>query len=248
MRTTERLIVFAVVFTMALGLSLTMNPGVLPWYGVALAAMACAAVPYMLHAEPGYRFSPLRLILPAAIALAAPSAAHALGDGGLRLLGVFGPGALLYGVILAESAIISPIDSSRAAAARLLLTVAGYGVALAFFMLLYQGKERALISAPLAGAVSGALALRLMTLEHAPDRRTLAYASVAAVSMAELLWPLNYWVLGVSAGALALLLGFYVLVGVLRQLQSGQLNQAVVLEWSTVSVAGMLVVFGASRL
>ena len=31
MRTTERLIVFAVVFTMALGLSLTMNPGVLPW-------------------------------------------------------------------------------------------------------------------------------------------------------------------------------------------------------------------------
>ncbi|HEY8691679.1 MAG TPA: hypothetical protein VIR57_02960 [Chloroflexota bacterium] len=277
---TERLLVLAVVFTMALGLSLTLTPGVLPFYALALAVLACAAVPYLLHTHPGYTFSPPRLILPAAIALSAPSVAHDLGSGAFRLVAVFGPGALLYGVIYAEYLLIRPsadlppdgipaqpapdtqqllklmsirsevLERRLAAvqAARLLITMVAYGAALAYYLLTYEQKERSVISGPLVAAVSGALALRLLGLDRGVNWKVSWYASVTALAMAEVLWPLNYWILGVAAGGLALLLVFYVLVGLMRQLLAGQFNQAVLLEYGSVSLAGLLVVFGATRL
>jgi Protein of unknown function (DUF5656) len=244
----ERLLVLAVVFTMALGLSLTLSSAVLPWYGVALAVLASAAVPYLLHTHPAYTFSPIRLIVPAGLALAAPSVAHALGNGPLRLVGVFGPGALLYSVILAEYLLIGEGPSTQAAAARLLLSLTAYGVSLAFFMLIYQTKERSLISGTLVALAGGVLSVRLLTLERGPSPKLNLYALVVAATMAELLWPLNYWILGTVAGGLALLVGFYVVVGLMRQLASGQLDQAVLIEYGTVGLAGVLVVFGATRL
>ena len=51
-----------------------------------------------------------------------------------------------------------------------------------------------------------------------------------------------------SAQSLALLLGFYVLVGLMKPLLSGQLDRAVLLEYGTVAAAGLAVVFGASRI
>src|SRR5579884_2641119 len=167
----ERFIVLAVVFTMALGLSLTLTPGVLLAYGLALGVLACVAVPYLLHGLPDYRFSVLQIILPAAIAVAAPSAAHGLAAGLVQLLGVFGPGALLYGVILAEATLIRGESDKSEATARLVLSLATYAVALAIFLLLYQLKERALISAPAAGAASLALCARLLALDGKLDRR-----------------------------------------------------------------------------
>jgi len=245
---TERLLVLAGVFTMALGLSLTLAPGVLPFYALALAVLACAAVPYLLHTHPGYTFSPPRLILPAAIALSAPSVAHDLGSGAFRLVAVFGPGALLYGVIYAEYLLIRPSADLPVQAARLLITMVAYGAALAYYLLTYEQKERSVISGPLVAAVSGALALRLLGLDRGVNWKVSWYASVTALAMAEVLWPLNYWILGVAAGGLALLLVFYVLVGLMRQLLAGQFNQAVLLEYGSVSLAGLLVVFGATRL
>jgi hypothetical protein len=244
----ERPLVLAVVFTMALGLSLTLNPGVLPWYGVALAVLACAAMPYLLHTHSSYTFSPVRLILPAGLALASPSVAHALANGPFRLVGVFGPGALLYAVILAEYLIMGSGDRTQLNAAKLLLSLTAYGVALAFFLLIYQAKERSLISGSLVALAGGGLSLRLLALDDEHNPKLTLYGMVAAAAMAEVLWPLNYWVLGVVAGGLALLLVFYVLVGLMRQLLSGEIEQAVLLEYGTVTVAGILLVFGASRL
>ena len=245
---TERLLVLAVVFTMALGLSLTLAPGVLPFYAVALAILACAAVPYLLHSASGYTFSPARMVLPAAIALASPSIAHDLGAGPFRLVAVFGPGALLYGVIYAEYLLIRPQAELPVEAARLLLTMAAYGAALGYYLLTYEQKERSIISGPLVAVVSGALALRILGLDRALDWKVGWYAGVAGLAMAEVLWPLNYWVLGVAAGGLALLLAFYVLVGMMRQLIAGQFSQAVLVEYGSVALAGVLVVFGATRL
>ena len=123
-----------------------------------------------------------------------------------------------------------------------------YGAALAYYLLTYEQKERSVISGPLVAAVSGALALRLLGLDRGVNWKVSWYASVTALAMAEVLWPLNYWILGVAAGGLALLLVFYVLVGLMRQLLAGQFNQAVLLEYGSVSLAGLLVVFGATRL
>ncbi len=244
----RRLLVFALIFTMALGLSLTLSVGVLPFYGLALAALASAAVPYMLHTHPGYVFWPVRLILPAALALAAPSVAHGLGSGPLRVVGVFGPAALLYAVIYAEYQLVGLDSPVRAQAARLLLTLSAYAVALAHYLLIWEVKERSLISAPLIALISGALALRVLTLDRPPDAKIYFYAGAAALAMAEVLWPLNYWVLGLTAGGLLLLLAFYVLIGLMRELLAGTFSQAILLEYGAVSAAGALVVFGASRL
>jgi len=244
----QRLLVLAVIFTMALGLSLPLNAAVLPFYGVALAVLACAAVPYLLHMQQGWDFSALRLIIPAAIALASPSVAHELENGPFRLVGVFGPGALLYAVILSEYVLLASPGAVQAQAANLLLTLAVYGVALSWYLLTYEVKERSVISGPLLAVVSGALALRLLTLDRPFDWKTNWYAAAAGLAMAEVLWPLNYWVLGVVAGGLALLLSFYVLLGLMRQLIAGQFSQAVLLEYGWVSLAGVVVVFGATRL
>jgi Protein of unknown function (DUF5656) len=244
----ERLLVLAGVFTMALGVSLTLSPGVLPFYGVALAVLACAAVPYLLHTHPDYSFWPMRLILPAGLALAAPSVAHALGGGPFRLMGVFGPGALLYAVILAEYLLIGAEDQTQATAARLLLSLTAYAVVLAFFLMIYEVKERSLISGTLVALASGAVSLRLLTLDTQANAKLHLYGIAAGLTMAEVLWSLNYWVLGTVAGGMALLVAFYVVVGLMRQLAAGELDQAVLVEYGTVSLAGALVVLGASRL
>ena len=115
-------------------------------------------------------------------------------------------------------------------------------------MLTYEVKERSVISGPLLAVVSTALALRLLTVERAYDWKASWYAAVAGITMAEVLWPLNYWVLSVVAGGLALLLTFYVLVGIMRQLLAGQFSQAVLLEYGSVALAGLVVIFGATRL
>jgi hypothetical protein len=244
----ERLLILAGVFTMALGLSLTLNANVLPYYGLALAVLASAAVPYLLHRHPAYSFSPVRMILPAALALAAPTVAHELGNGPLRLLAVFGPGALLYALILGEYILIQPTQATPSQVARLVLTVGAYCVALGYYLLIYQIKERSVESGPLVALVSGALALRLLSLDRPNDWRVRLYAAAAGLALAEVLWPLNYWVLNVTAGGLMLLLAFYVLVGVMRQLLAGQFSQAIALEYGSVSLAGLLLVFGATRL
>jgi hypothetical protein len=90
----ERFIVLAVVFTMALGLSLTLTPGVLLPYGLALGVLASVAVPYLLHGLPGYRFSVLQIVLPAAIAVAAPAGAQGLAPRRVPIGGGVGAGAL----------------------------------------------------------------------------------------------------------------------------------------------------------
>ena len=240
--------VLSVVFTMALGVSLTLPAGVLTYYGVALAALACAAVPYLLHTHPQYSFSPVRLILPATIALAAPTVSHLLGDGPFRLFGVFGPGALLYAVVLAEYQVVRPSEAVPAQAARLLLMLAAYGIAMAFFLLVYSVKERSLISGTLVAVISMLLAARLLTVERRWDRQVAFYAAAVGLAMAEVLWPLNYWVLGIAAGGLALLVAFYVIVGVIRQLLARAFSQAILMEYATVTAAGAVVVFAASRL
>src|SRR5579884_3620729 len=186
----QRLVMLAVVFTMALGLSLTLPAGVLPWYGVALGVLACAAVPYLLHRHPSYSFSPVRMILPAGIALASPLLAHELANGPFRLVGVFGPGALLYGVILAEYLIVRPAQTTSAQAARLLLTLTAYGLALAIFLLIYEVKERTLIAGSLVALASGFVAARLFTIEGRPVPKVPLYSWVAGLMMVELLWPL----------------------------------------------------------
>jgi hypothetical protein len=128
------------------------------------------------------------------------------------------------------------------------LSLSTYAVALAIFLLLYQLKERALISAPAAGAAALALCLRLLALDRKLDMQAGVCAFVAGLGVAEVLWPLNYWILGTLGGGLALLLAFYVAVGVVRQVLAGPFTQALALEWGGVSLAGLAVVYGASRL
>lgn len=243
----ERLVVLTVVFTMALGVSLTLSPTVALPYGGALALLAAVSVPYLLHTHPAYVFSPLRIILPAAIALAAPSIARSLA-GSLTLVGVFGPAALLYACIYSEYQVVRPSVSDRAQAARLILMLSAYVVALSFYLLVYQVKERSLVSGTVVAAVSGALALRLFTIDRRQDWRANLYAFLVAVAMAEVLWPLNYWILGIAAGGAGLLLAFYVFVGIMRQILAGQLSRQVLLEYGSVALTGTLAIALANRL
>ncbi|MHB8621502.1 MAG: DUF5656 family protein [Chloroflexota bacterium] len=243
----ERLAILAVVFTMALGLSLTLSPAVLTPYGVALAVLAAAAVPYLLHGHPAYTFSPARLVVPAGIALAAPFVTRAFSGGAFLPVGVFGPGVLLYGSIYAEFALVRPL-SGRARMGRLILALLAYAVALAFFLIAYQDKERTIISGPIVALASGLLSWRLLLLEHRPDRKLLIYAAVAGLGMGEITWALNYWLLSGISGGILLLLSFYVIAGLLRHLTAEPLAPRVLAEYSLVGAAGALIAIWSTRI
>ncbi|MGH2518599.1 MAG: DUF5656 family protein [Chloroflexota bacterium] len=244
----ERLLVLTVLFTMALGVSLTLGPGIDLPYGLALALLAGVSVPYLLHTHPAYVFSPVRLIIPAGVALAAPSIARLLANNSVVLVGVFGPPTLLYACIYAEYQVVRPSTSGKAQIARLLLTLAAYVVALAIFVLLEDAKARALVSAPLAAVTGGLLALRLFTVEQRQEARTGLYAAVIGLTMAEVIWPLNYWVLSAAAGAAALLMVFYVVVGVTHHLLARDASWRLVVEYVSVGATGALCIVMASRL
>ncbi len=244
----ERLVILAVVFTMALGVSLTLSPNVLLPYGVALALLAGVSVPYLLHTHTSYVFSPLRMILPAGVALAAPSVARLLANNSFILVGVFGPPAILYACIYAEYQVVRPSVSDKAQAARIILTVAAYAVALSFCMLVYEVKERSLISGTAIALVTGLLSLRLFTVDRRQDWRTNLYSLLVGIAMAELLWPLNYWVLTATAGAVGLLLCFYLLVGIMKQLLIEQISWRILVEYGSVGATGVVLIAMASRL
>ncbi|MGH2469597.1 MAG: DUF5656 family protein, partial [Chloroflexota bacterium] len=118
----------------------------------------------------------------------------------------------------------------------------------AIFVLLEDAKARALVSAPLAAVTGGLLALRLFTVEQRQEARTSLYAAVIGLTMAEVIWPLNYWVLSAAAGAAALLMVFYVVVGVTHHLLARDASWRLVVEYVSVGATGALCIVMASRL
>ncbi|MDP8921522.1 MAG: hypothetical protein M3O34_01440 [Chloroflexota bacterium] len=126
--------------------------------------------------------------------------------------------------------------------AKQLLTLLIYLTAFGAFTVIYQTKERSLISATSIAIVAGLLSLVLLRSTAAPRRRTMLYALLTALTAGEVTWALNYWVVRELVGGAVLLLLFYVVVGLNEMILRGDLTRRLLAEYVGVGIVGFLLI------
>lgn len=127
-----------------------------------------------------------------------------------------------------------------------LLSLLTYLAAFGLFTLVYQVKERSLISATTTAVVAALLSLVLLRGAGAPRRRTLLYAALIGVSLGEVAWALNYWVVRELVGGAVLLLIYYVLVGVIEIVLRAELSRRLLVEYIGVGILGFLFILSTA--
>jgi hypothetical protein len=163
---------------------------------------------------------------------------------GLPLLG-----ALLVGTaVFAQDREIAAADDAAEPSAlpKQLLSLLTYLAAFGLFTLVYQIKERSLISATTTALVAGLLSLVLLRGAGAARQRTLLYAILIGLAMGEVTWALNYWVVRELVGGAVLLLIYYVIVGLIEIVLRGELSRRLLIEYLGVGVVGFLFILSTA--
>jgi O-antigen/teichoic acid export membrane protein len=125
--------------------------------------------------------------------------------------------------------------------ARLALNLIAYVIAFALFSAIFAPKVRSLLSATAVLLASALIAAELFRGAGRAARHPL-WVAVVAVTLAQVTWALNYWVLGALAGGAILLLVFYTVTGLIRSHLNGTLAPLVLTEHLVVAGAGFAAV------
>jgi hypothetical protein len=217
-------------------------------FALVLVALTAAGVEAIARAHPRVHLSVTQYtfilwILPCIIVLSATVILPAFTTlRGLGMVGIAFTGVLLTVVVTAEYHTIDLRDRNYAAA-HLVLNLAAYLAALFVFTTLYALKLRTILSAPMIGVVSGLLALELARGSESDVGRTWLYATAIGLAMGEVLWAMNYWIIGPFAGGVLLLLIFYILTGIVQQHLAGHWRRWMLLEFATVVVVAILLLY-----
>ena len=127
-----------------------------------------------------------------------------------------------------------------------LLSLLTYLAAFGLFTLVYQIKERSLISATTTAFVAGLLSLVLLRASGAARHRTITFALLIGIGMGEVTWALNYWVVRELVGGAVLLLIYYVTVGLIEIVLRAELTRRLVAEYLGVGIVGFLLILSTA--
>jgi hypothetical protein len=158
------------------------------------------------------------------------------------MLGLVAGGLLLWLVILGEYHLVYPSHAGHRIA-RLWLSLVGYGLALIFFVLIYQSRTRSAISATGILVLSGGFALSILRPGPLHVRRTWLFAGLIGFGMGQLTWVLNYWQLKPTAGGLFLVLAFYLMTGLARQELGQRLGRWTTVEFLALAAGATFAIF-----
>ncbi len=158
------------------------------------------------------------------------------------LIGVALAGLFLVAVIVGEYFTIDLSDRWYSAA-RLGVNLAVYLIALVLFATIYSWKIRSVYSGPAVGGAAALLALELLRGSEADFGRTWLYAAAVGVSIAEIVWALNYWNLNGFTGGAFLLIFFYALTGIVQQYLWGRLSRIVFFEFTMIFAGAIVLLF-----
>lgn len=125
---------------------------------------------------------------------------------------------------------------------RLVLNIATYVVAFLFFATIYDFGLDLATAALAAGIVSLLLAIEVLREEAMDTPRTVMYALAIGVLLAETIWVSHFLPLEGNAAAVFLLLSFYLMTGLMHSYLAGRLNLRTAGEFTTVAIAGLLIV------
>lgn len=212
-----------------------------------IGGMAATGVESLLRAHPLLRQDQARRtvvfwIVPALLSVALASWLNRLEDVGLWTLGMLAAALLVPLALVAEYAAVSP-ELRRDTWLQWVYSVMIHLVALILFAALYDARLRGLLAAPLLFVGAALLAARLYWSMTGSTREAILYGAVTGLPLGQLLLVVNYWPLSALQGGLVLLLGFYVLVGLLQlHLRSDRLERRYVLEYLGVAMAAVVVI------
>lgn len=251
----ERLAVLVTLVLVVAGMSffISEKPAIIVLAAL-LVIIAAAGTNMIVSRHPAaHSRKPFALILPAMLVLAGYLLLHYyLLPVGLMLAG----GLAVMGILLALTVLgeYAAVDTTAATfpAARFGLNLIAYLVALVLYVAIYFQRVPALYTAAGIALVSGLLSLELLRGNPAHSlRRMLLYAGVVALILGELSWVLDYVpvaagiataLLGLLIYGAILLLAFYFLTGLAQNYLLGTLNRSVVVEFSTVSLLGLVAI------
>jgi len=229
------------------------------WLGVVVVAVIGLAIGIAaefharLHpsfAKAGGRMAYTLWILPALLTWAAGLALVLWRPDDLLLArGVPLIGALLVGLaVFAQDREVAVTDDAAEPVAipKQLLSLLTYLAAFGLFTLIYQIKERSLISATSTAFVAAVLSLVLLRGAGALRHRTLLYAVLIGLSLGEVTWALNYWVVRELVGGAVLLLIYYVIVGLIEILLRAELTRRLLAEYLGVGIVGFLFILSTA--
>jgi hypothetical protein len=163
---------------------------------------------------------------------------------GLPLLG-----AILVGLsVFAQDREVAVTDDAAEPVAipKQLLSLLTYLAAFGLFTLIYQLKERSLISATSTAFVATLLSLVLLRGAGAVRQRTLLYGALIGMCLGEVTWALNYWVVRELVGGAVLLLIYYVVVGLIEILLRAELTRRLLAEYLGVGIVGFLFILSTA--
>ena len=177
-------------------------------------------------------------IIPGLTVVVASQLLNQVNSGGMWIMGLFITALLLAGVILAEYATIDP-EGPFASRARLFLTAMAYVLAMLLFALIWNTRDRSILSAPLTFIFVAGLAFDLLYATQPAPRRVALLAVTIGLVLAEGNWAINYWRSNVFVAAIAQLLAFYALVVLAGQYLLDRINRRVLIEFAVVMAIAM---------
>lgn len=149
-------------------------------------------------------------------------------------------GALLLATVVAQHYGLDRNDTTRTQA-RLALQIIAYLLAFGIFSAVYYARMRTLYSAALIGTTGMLISYAL--LQWSSERRSPWLLSLmVGLTLAEATWALNYWSLSFLLGGALLLVLFYTITGVVQHHLEDRLSRQVILEYSLLGVALLLVI------
>jgi Protein of unknown function (DUF5656) len=179
-------------------------------------------------------------ILPAASTLAAALAVAQLDPRLSRVVPVLGAAIVGVEVILQR---LEVEDRPNSSGYRVVFHILAYLTAFVLFTLIYQTKERGLITGTGIAASSALLSIALLREVSVERRRTILFACLIGLVAGEITWAANYWVVLALVGGALLLLVFYLLVGIAQAILAKSLSRSVLLEYTLFGLLCFAIIF-----
>jgi uncharacterized protein DUF5656 len=179
-------------------------------------------------------------ILPAASTLAAALVVAQIDPRLSRVVPVLGAAVVGVEVILQRSEVQ---DYPSAAGYRVVTHILSYLTAFVLFTLIYQTKERGLITGTGIATSSALLSAALLREVSVERRRTILFACLIGLVAGEITWAANYWVVLALVGGALLLLVFYLLVGIAQAILARSLSRSVLIEYVFIGLLGFAIIF-----
>ena len=185
-----------------------------------------------------------QLVLPALYALALPLFIEENARGLWVPLCALAAGLGFAAIVVAEVRSVREFERG-AAEARLVADAGAYLTAFALLSLLYTREPSLPAAVAVAALVGGLLSFEVLRNSSLGRLDMLTFAVVGALVIGELRWALHFVPLDGHLAAVALLLAFFFVSGVLAARLRGQLTREVLIQYSALAAIGVVVVTAA---